>query len=392
MGDSWSCVCSVLVPAWDLGPGCMKHKLLICCSGRASKARRHEGKAPALNGLWSWSHAAVAARCRLALISLIQQVCPDGHRWDTARLYRTCRDCCVAPICSASPWQVYDSPCCPPVLQQPLQPSCARCCAVPSGLTGTLLLHGTAGADPAPCYRCYSCSDCLSHHLSLSFSPHCSQGRLCHSKLGKVVNFVRPTDRECGKNRRAVGCTSPCSEHCGVAQQSKRPACCVASLDDGGASSSGSACARDTVLGCSNEAGLCLGAPFSLKPRTRMGQLCQEPLANVFDLGTPWEQGCVLQRGGKGPSVDGDVVPLGGAEPACGGQEVRTGYGTLQSACRPPCCKGLPWAGGWRVQRRAGGKPALDCGWLCNVVSLGPAMGVTDRRGSTPGESGSLLL
>jgi len=112
-----------------------------------------------------------------------------------------------------------------------------------------------------------------------------------------------------------------------VAQQSKCPACCVACLGDGGGSSSGSARARDTVLGCSDEAGLCLRAAFSLRLRARTSQSHQEPLANIFGSGMPWEQGWVLQGAGKGPSLGGDVMASGGAEPACGGQEVPTGYG-----------------------------------------------------------------
>lgn len=38
-----------------------------------------------------------------------------------------------------------------------------------------------------------------------------------------------------------------------------------------------------------------------------MGQARQEPLATVFALGTAWEPGWVLQRGGKEPSLDGDA-------------------------------------------------------------------------------------
>lgn len=50
-------------------------------------------------------------------------------------------------------------------------------------------------------------------------------------------------------------------------------------------------------------------------------------------------------------------------------------------------CHGLE---GVEMCRR--GRPALDRDWVCDVVSLGPAMGVAERRGSMPGESGSLLL
>lgn len=101
-------------------------------------------------------------------------------------------------------------------------------------------------------------------------------------------------------------------------------ATCITSLGDGSASSSGPACARGTVLGCSEEAGLCLRAPFSLKTRAHTGQSHWDPLANISGLGTLW----VLQRGASGLSLDGDEVALAAAEPACGGQEAPTSSGT----------------------------------------------------------------
>lgn len=95
-------------------------------------------------------------------------------------------------------------------------------------------------------------------------------------------------------------------------------------LGDGSASSSGPACARGTVLGCSEEARLCLRAPFSLKTRVHTGQSHWDPLANISGLGTLW----VLQREASGLSLDGDEVALAAAEPACGGQEAPTSSGT----------------------------------------------------------------
>lgn len=62
----------------------------------------------------------------------------------------------------------------------------------------------------------------------------------------------------------------------------------------------------------SNEAGLCLRAAFSLKSRAHMGQAHQEPLANIFVSRTAWVQGWVLQRGGKEPFLDGNMVGLVG--------------------------------------------------------------------------------
>lgn len=79
VGSSWGCVCSELVPAWAQGLGTAEVLQWL------HRARRHRGRAPALNGLWSWPRAAIAACCKQALMGLIQQVCLDGHRWDTDR-------------------------------------------------------------------------------------------------------------------------------------------------------------------------------------------------------------------------------------------------------------------------------------------------------------------
>ena len=50
VGNSWSWVCSMLIPAWARWPGCTKHKLLIHCNGRASQAQKVSRQSPSLEG------------------------------------------------------------------------------------------------------------------------------------------------------------------------------------------------------------------------------------------------------------------------------------------------------------------------------------------------------
>lgn len=173
------------------------------------KARRHQGKGPALlgAGLEQPLLPAVGWLGKVGTAGLPGWA-QAGRSWAVPRV----QGLLCGTSCSTCPRQVCDSPGCCPALQQP---GCTGCCVVPSGLAGTLLLHGAAGAAPAP----WRLLQLLSLPLSLPFAlaspllhPRETQETVSGTWLRWwATAFVRPTGRDGGK-QTSRWAQQPCSE------------------------------------------------------------------------------------------------------------------------------------------------------------------------------------
>lgn len=133
VGNSWSCICSVLVPARAQGH---ETQPADTCRGRTPQGQKTLQQSSSLG----WALELVSCSC--ACMTLLQA---GSNKSDRAGLPRWAQVghsqalLHVPGLCgTTSPWQGHNSPCCPPALKS----SCARNYGALSGLTSPLLLQG----------------------------------------------------------------------------------------------------------------------------------------------------------------------------------------------------------------------------------------------------------